>query len=126
MSIRPNPELQIRNRFWLCLECGLLWSPSVDLKEAKHQIRTFGTEELKAATLTARERGLPLPAGERAATLEKLPVPAAVPENGVSAAGCPYCGKALRTPWARQCRHCRRDWHDPERLRSLGGEAGEV
>lgn len=32
---------------------------------------------------------------------------------------CPYCGKGLRTVYAKQCRHCRRDWHDPEHLRSL-------
>jgi hypothetical protein len=35
-------------------------------------------------------------------------------------APCPYCEKPLRTPLARQCRHCRRDWHDPLRLRWLG------
>ena len=25
---------------------------------------------------------------------------------------CPYCGEPLRTPRAKQCRKCRRDWHD--------------
>lgn len=25
---------------------------------------------------------------------------------------CPFCGKTLRTPAAKQCRHCKRDWHD--------------
>lgn len=24
---------------------------------------------------------------------------------------CPFCGEPLRTPRARQCRHCGRDWH---------------
>ena len=24
---------------------------------------------------------------------------------------CPYCGRSLRTPRAKQCRHCKRDWH---------------
>src|SRR5687768_11522400 len=33
---------------------------------------------------------------------------------------CPYCGMPLRTVAAKQCRHCRRDWHDPEHLRWLG------
>jgi hypothetical protein len=33
---------------------------------------------------------------------------------------CPYCGEPLRSSLAKQCRHCRRDWHDPERLRWLG------
>jgi hypothetical protein len=27
-------------------------------------------------------------------------------------APCPYCGEALRTPVAKQCRHCHMDWHD--------------
>src|SRR4051812_10503552 len=27
-------------------------------------------------------------------------------------APCPYCGQPLRTPLAKQCRHCRKDWHD--------------
>ena len=25
---------------------------------------------------------------------------------------CPYCGQPLRTPLAKQCRHCLQDWHD--------------
>jgi Fe-S-cluster-containing dehydrogenase component len=25
---------------------------------------------------------------------------------------CPYCGKFLRTPRAKQCRFCGADWHD--------------
>jgi hypothetical protein len=29
---------------------------------------------------------------------------------------CPYCGEPLRTPRARQCRFCGRDWHDPEHV----------
>jgi hypothetical protein len=31
----------------------------------------------------------------------------------------PYCGKPLRTAQAKQCRFCRRDWHDPNNLRFL-------
>jgi len=26
---------------------------------------------------------------------------------------CPFCGKPLRTQRSKQCRHCKRDWHDP-------------
>ena len=26
---------------------------------------------------------------------------------------CPYCGELLRTAFAKQCRHCGMDWHDP-------------
>jgi hypothetical protein len=31
-------------------------------------------------------------------------------------APCPFCGMPLRTSLAKQCRHCRRDWHDPDKL----------
>ena len=33
---------------------------------------------------------------------------------------CPFCGEPLRTAKSRQCRHCKRDWHDPKNLRWLG------
>jgi hypothetical protein len=32
---------------------------------------------------------------------------------------CPFCGKELRTADAKQCRHCLKDWHDPNELRLL-------
>src|SRR5579883_2432066 len=32
---------------------------------------------------------------------------------------CPYCGKPLRTPLAKQCRFCLRDWHDPHNVTLL-------
>jgi hypothetical protein len=35
-------------------------------------------------------------------------------------APCPYCGMPLRTSLAKQCRHCRRDWHDAENVAPLG------
>jgi hypothetical protein len=33
---------------------------------------------------------------------------------------CPYCSMPLRTQLAKQCRFCRRDWHDPENVVMLG------
>ncbi len=43
--------------------------------------------------------------------------------NGVSpaqtvieTASCPHCGEELRTPQAKQCRHCHMDWHDPDNV----------
>lgn len=32
---------------------------------------------------------------------------------------CPYCGEKLRTPEARQCRFCKRDWHNENELKCL-------
>src|ERR1700754_274108 len=37
-------------------------------------------------------------------------------------APCPYCGEQLRTEYAKQCRHCKRDWHDENSVRMLGSE----
>ena len=33
---------------------------------------------------------------------------------------CPYCGQPLRTALAKQCRHCRMDWHEPANPKRLG------
>jgi len=44
------------------------------------------------------------------------------PQPEPEAAPCPYCGGPLRTPLAKQCRHCLRDWHDPNHLKYLGGD----
>lgn len=32
---------------------------------------------------------------------------------------CPFCGEKLRTPVAKQCRFCLRDWHDENNLKYL-------
>ncbi len=32
---------------------------------------------------------------------------------------CPHCGRPLRSSKARQCRFCKRDWHDPGNVRNL-------
>lgn len=39
------------------------------------------------------------------------------PAIGVTeVAACPHCGGDLRTPKAKQCRHCKMDWHDSENV----------
>jgi hypothetical protein len=43
------------------------------------------------------------------------------PNTEHDSAPCPYCGETLRTSRAKQCRHCKRDWHDPEKVTYLGG-----
>ncbi len=35
-----------------------------------------------------------------------------LPKKRFGTGRCPYCGMALRTELARQCRHCKRDWHE--------------
>lgn len=39
-------------------------------------------------------------------------LPASWLEKPEPAVMCPYCGKPLRTPRARQCQHCLRHWHE--------------
>jgi hypothetical protein len=36
------------------------------------------------------------------------------PRSEDKGAPCPFCDKPLRTKSAKQCRHCKRDWHDPQ------------
>ena len=40
--------------------------------------------------------------------------------RAVQTGPCPFCGKELRTDTAKQCRHCKRDWHDENNLLLLG------
>lgn len=40
--------------------------------------------------------------------------------KGLITGPCPYCGVELRTSDAKQCRHCKRDWHDPNNILILG------
>jgi hypothetical protein len=60
-----------------------------------------------------------------ASSKEPKPEPTRVPHRAApppdSDTPCPYCGQMLRTPTARQCRHCLRDWHDPENVTLLEG-----
>ena len=34
------------------------------------------------------------------------------PKSERPTAPCPFCGQPLRTAKAKQCRHCKRQWHD--------------
>lgn len=34
-------------------------------------------------------------------------------ETTATGSPCPHCGEPLRTPFAKQCRHCGTDWHYP-------------
>ncbi len=41
-------------------------------------------------------------------------------EYRASKSGCPYCGRRMRSPEAKQCRRCMRDWHDEANILRLG------
>jgi hypothetical protein len=57
----------------------------------------------------ALRRGLAYPARYPPhARLTPTPPP---PQRGVDDTTCPYCKQPLRTPRAKQCRRCGRDWH---------------
>jgi hypothetical protein len=101
----------------LCHECGMRIPQFAELGEADEQrIRQLIRErrpimamsELRAATgcsiswakLWVQHDGRAKPAKE--------------------SRPCPYCGSPLRTSMAKRCRYCRRDWHGPENVLTLG------
>ena len=101
----------------LCHECGATIPAFAELAEAdelrlRRLIRggrsLMAMEELRVAT------GCSLPWAKLWVQHEGRPKPATVPPP------CPYCVEPLRTPLAKQCRHCRRDWHDQENVVGTG------
>ena len=101
----------------LCHECGARIPVFEELSEEDERRvrqciregrRLMAIEELKQATgcslrwakLWVYHNGRPNPAKE--------PTP------------CQYCGMPLRTSLAKQCRFCRKDWHDEANVVSLG------
>jgi len=92
-----------------CHECGAMIPVFEELSDAdEERVRQCMREnrylmaitELRAATgcsltwakLWVHHHGRPYPAKQTAP--------------------CPYCGMPLRTSLAKQCRFCKRDWHD--------------
>jgi hypothetical protein len=49
----------------------------------------------------------------REVTLHNLVVIKWHADDKSEGATCAYCQRPLRTPFAKQCRHCRMDWHNP-------------
>jgi hypothetical protein len=105
----------------LCHECGARIPLFQEMGEAdERRIRqlirdgrpVMAMAELRAATgcsllwakLWVQHGGRPKPAKE----------PRLTP--------CPYCGQPLRTSLAKQCRFCRRDWHDPDNVVMMGAD----
>jgi hypothetical protein len=100
----------------LCHECGAKIPVFAELNEAdERRVRQLIREgrpimamaELRVAT------GCSLPWAKLWVQHEGRPKPAKEPMP------CPYCGEPLRTSLAKQCRYCRRDWHDPKNVVTL-------
>ena len=101
----------------LCHECGAVIPTFAELAESdERRVRQLirggrwlmAMEELRVAT------GCALPWAKVWVQHEGRPKAAKEPTP------CPYCGEPLRTSLAKQCRYCRRDWHDPETVVRLG------
>jgi hypothetical protein len=71
-----HPTLVVDAPLQLCIVCGLLWSNSIDLAEAKRQICTYGSAELKERTLDSQD-ALPRPAAAPATNDRTRPRPSA-------------------------------------------------
>jgi len=96
----------------LCPKCNAHIPQFADLKESDRgrilnlitqQRPTMAMQELRAAT------GCSIPWAKLWVTHRGRPE-----WDPEQTAPCPYCGQTLRTPVAKQCRHCRMDWHDVE------------
>lgn len=68
------PSLVVEQPVWLCVACGLLWSSSLDLAEARQQIREYGSAALKERTLRPGD-ALPRPAAAPGADERPFPLP---------------------------------------------------
>jgi len=73
--IPSQPTLLVERPVWLCVACGHFWS-SIDPIKAILQIRTYGSEALKAQLLELGET-LPRPAAAPKSDDRALPLPAA-------------------------------------------------
>ena len=52
----------------------------------------------------------------RELTLYNMVTVGVPPDKAAAACPCPCCGESLRTAFAKQCRHCGMDWHDPDNV----------
>lgn len=117
-ELRRSPKFPPLRGLW-CPHCEMRIPQFADLSESdSHRIGELlrqgrvlmAAQELRAAT------GSPLSFAQLWASHGGRPIP---PE-GVNPAPCPYCGEPLRTALAKQCRHCKRDWHDAYAVTRLG------
>lgn len=100
----------------LCHECGARIPVFEDIPEAAEQrVRQLVRENRRVmAMFELREAtGCPMVWAKVWVNHSDGPKPAKEPTP------CPYCGMPLRTSLAKQCRFCRRDWHDEDNVVSL-------
>lgn len=101
----------------VCLKCGSHIPHFKDIsKEGEERLRKLGeTNALLAMKELRRLTGCPMGFWK----IWWLHPNGSAHED--PSAPCPFCGQPLRTSEAKQCRHCRRDWHDPENITFLPG-----
>jgi hypothetical protein len=108
--------LPARGRY--CAHCGKLIPVFSELTEnEERRVRDLCFDRPMAATLELKAFA-GCPQGWAELWVEHAGRPK-IPTTGPPAP-CPYCGEPLRTHYAKQCRFCKRDWHDPSNVRNLG------
>ena len=106
LKLRPEgfPE-----RGLYCYKCGSIIPQFSDLSaETERRIRELimNNQKINAICELRAAVGCPL------SWAKTWIIHSGKPETDIEPqSSCPHCGKSLRTPTARQCRHCLADWH---------------
>lgn len=91
----------------LCSKCGARIPQFRDLSDSDHiRIRQLISNNKKILAMLELRAATGCSLG-----WAKLWV---IHEDQKATVPCPYCGEPLRTPVAKQCRFCGRDWHDQQ------------
>jgi len=98
-----------------CEECNARIPVFEDLSQADEQQVRQSIREKQLVTAIVKLRA----ATNCSLMWARLWVHHTAKEYPKETAPCPYCGKPLRTSLAKQCRFCRRDWHDEENIVQL-------
>src|SRR5579884_4234071 len=104
-------------RGWLCPGCSAVVPCFADLSEEDERRILFLIRDGRPCKAAQELEGLTGCWAEWSSVwVAHKTVPRPFKRHG----DCPYCGKPLRTGEAKQCPHCRRDWHDSHNVRKLG------
>jgi len=103
---------ELPERGLLCHRCKAIIPQFADLSETdESRVRDLISQgrSIMAIAELRKATGCSLPWAKIWVTHRGRPEPL---ENDT--APCPYCGKPLRTSLAKQCRFCKRDWHEQD------------